>query len=173
MSRTRATMRDIAEECGVSLSTVSLVLSDNPRISTATRARVRAAVEKMGYEPDIHARGLALRTSRTLSVVVPEINHELSFTLEPLTDPGTASEGKLFQYDESLQCRVLCFIHRAHAALGHLTDYRVFSDLCELFGHSLTPFLTGTVHQVENGPKAYSPFSMASMSLSRSISPSG
>lgn len=75
MSKTGTTMKDIAEECGVSLSTVSLVLSNNPRISDETRQRVKAAVERSGYQPDVHAKGLALRTSRTLSVVVPEINH--------------------------------------------------------------------------------------------------
>ena len=68
-------MRDIADECGVSLSTVSLVLSNNPRISEATSGRVKAAIKRVGYQPDIRARGLALRTSRTISVVVPAINH--------------------------------------------------------------------------------------------------
>jgi DNA-binding LacI/PurR family transcriptional regulator len=68
-------MRDIADACGVSLSTVSLVLSNNPRISTPTRDKVWASVKKFGYQPDIHARGLALRRSKTLSVVVPDIEH--------------------------------------------------------------------------------------------------
>jgi DNA-binding LacI/PurR family transcriptional regulator len=68
-------MRDIAEECGVSLSTVSLVLSKNARISKATSERVKAAIKRVGYQPDIRARGLALRTSHTLSVVVPAINN--------------------------------------------------------------------------------------------------
>jgi len=68
-------MKDIAEACGVSLSTVSLVLNENPRISTETRAKVMAAMDKFGYQPDIHARGLALRSSQSLSVVVPQINH--------------------------------------------------------------------------------------------------
>jgi DNA-binding LacI/PurR family transcriptional regulator len=68
-------MKDIAKACGVSLSTVSLVLSDNPRISEETRSKVKEAVERFGYQPDIHATGLALKTSRTVCVVVPEINH--------------------------------------------------------------------------------------------------
>jgi DNA-binding LacI/PurR family transcriptional regulator len=75
MAKGPATMKDVAEACGVSLSTVSLVLSDNPRISEETRSKVKAAVERFGYQPDTHARGLALQTSRTLAVVVPEINH--------------------------------------------------------------------------------------------------
>ncbi|MFH0953836.1 MAG: LacI family DNA-binding transcriptional regulator, partial [Verrucomicrobiota bacterium] len=71
----RTTIKDIAKECGVSLSTVSLVLNNNPRISEKTRARVQSAVKKHGYQPNIHARGLASQTSQALSVVVPHLNH--------------------------------------------------------------------------------------------------
>lgn len=71
----RTTIKDIAKECGVSLSTVSLVLNNNPRISEKTRNRVLASVKKHGYQPNIHARGLASQTSQSLSVVVPHLNH--------------------------------------------------------------------------------------------------
>ena len=71
----RTTIKDIARECGVSLSTVSLVLNNNPRISDETRAKVLAVVDKHGYQPDNNARGLASRSSSTISVVVPHLNH--------------------------------------------------------------------------------------------------
>lgn len=71
----KTTIKDIARECGVSLSTVSLVLNNNPRISEKTRKRVLASVRKHGYQPNVQARSLASRTSHTLSVVVPHLNH--------------------------------------------------------------------------------------------------
>ncbi len=71
----RTTIKDIAKECDVSLSTVSLVLNKNPRISEKTRSRVLSAVARHGYQPNIHARGLASQTSQTVSVVVPHLNH--------------------------------------------------------------------------------------------------
>ena len=71
----RTTIKDIAKECGVSLSTVSLVLNNNSRISEKTRSRVLASVKKHGYQPNIHARGLASQTSEVISVVVPHLNH--------------------------------------------------------------------------------------------------
>jgi len=71
----RTTIKDIAKECGVSLSTVSLVLNNNPRISEKTRGRVLASVKRHSYQPNIHARGLASQTSQALSVVVPHLNH--------------------------------------------------------------------------------------------------
>lgn len=71
----RPTIKDIASACDVSLSTVSLVLNNHPRISAATRARVLAAVERFGYQPNIFARSLASKSSSALSVVVPHLNH--------------------------------------------------------------------------------------------------
>ncbi|NCC50809.1 MAG: LacI family transcriptional regulator [Spartobacteria bacterium] len=71
----RPTINDIAAECGVSLSTVSLVLNNNPRISEKTRLKVLAAVEKYQYQPNTQARALASRSSRSLSVIVPQLNH--------------------------------------------------------------------------------------------------
>ena len=52
----RTTIKDIARECGVSLSTVSLVLNDNPRISESTRRKVQDAVRRFGYQPNHQAR---------------------------------------------------------------------------------------------------------------------
>jgi len=76
----RATIADIAEEAGVSQSTVSLVINNNPRISEETRARVLAAIERNGYKPNIQARGLAMRSSRVISVVLPDIPHVFAET---------------------------------------------------------------------------------------------
>ncbi len=75
MNQTRTTIKDIARECGVSLSTVSLVLNDNPRISEKTREKVQEAVRRHSYQPNQQARGLASKSSRIMSVVVPNLNH--------------------------------------------------------------------------------------------------
>jgi DNA-binding LacI/PurR family transcriptional regulator len=74
-SKRRYTIKDIAEQSGVSLSTVSLVLNDNPRISQATRARVLETIERLGYQPNRMARALAWRHTRTLAVLVPQLRH--------------------------------------------------------------------------------------------------
>ena len=71
----RYTIKDIAEQSGVSLSTVSLVLNGNPRISAATRDRVHKTIERLGYQPNRMARALAWRHTRTLAVVVPQLRH--------------------------------------------------------------------------------------------------
>ncbi len=71
----RTTIKDIAQECGVSLSTVSLVLNNNPRISASTREKVLKAVERHQYQPNVFARSLASRSSHVISAVMPNLNH--------------------------------------------------------------------------------------------------
>lgn len=60
------TIRDVAQEAGVSIATVSYVLNDTGAVSEATRQRVLQAVEKLGYRPSILARGLQARESRMI-----------------------------------------------------------------------------------------------------------
>ncbi len=74
----RKTIKDIAKESGFSLSTVSLVLNNHPRISQATRERVMAVVKKYNFFPNSAARGLASKSSRTISVVVPNLTRVFS-----------------------------------------------------------------------------------------------
>ena len=69
----RPTIKDIARESGFSLSTVSLVLNNHPRISPATREKVMEVVRRHNYYPSVAARGLASKSSRTISVVVPHL----------------------------------------------------------------------------------------------------
>ncbi len=75
MKQKRITIKDIARDCGVSLSTVSLVLNNNPRISEGTRKKVLECVDRHGYQPNSQARGLASRSSRIFAVAVPALHH--------------------------------------------------------------------------------------------------
>ena len=69
----RPTIKDIAKESGFSLSTVSLVLNNHPRISPATREKVMEVVRKHNFYPNVAARGLASKSSKIISVVVPNL----------------------------------------------------------------------------------------------------
>jgi len=76
MGKTRVSIRDVARESGVSLTTVSLVLNKNDhRISDATRQRVIEAMDKLAYTPSRLARGLPNRRSKTLAILVPALQH--------------------------------------------------------------------------------------------------
>ena len=74
------TMKRIAGELGVSITTVSKVLNNRRDIGDATRARVLAKVAELGYQPNAVARSLTLRRTHTLGIVIPDLMH--SFFVE-------------------------------------------------------------------------------------------
>lgn len=67
------TIKDVAKEVGVAPSTVSRVLKDHPSISAETKERVRKAMDKLGYVPNISARNLVSKLSNAIGVVLPII----------------------------------------------------------------------------------------------------
>ena len=73
-------MRRIATELGVSVTTISKVLNGHSDIGKATRARVLAKVNELGYRPNAVARSLTLRRTHTLGVIIPDLMH--SFFVE-------------------------------------------------------------------------------------------
>jgi DNA-binding LacI/PurR family transcriptional regulator len=62
-------MSDVAELAGYSHQTVSRVLSGHPNVRPHTRARVMAAIQELGYRPNLAARALATGRTQTLGVV--------------------------------------------------------------------------------------------------------
>lgn len=66
-----ATIGDVAREAGVSVSTVSYVLSGKRSISGPTRERVEEAVAALGYRPHAGARALASSRSKVIALMVP------------------------------------------------------------------------------------------------------
>jgi LacI family transcriptional regulator len=67
------TLRDIAQACGVSVSTVSRALANNPAIAKKTRESIQALAKELDYRPNAQAR--ALKSSRTdaIGVVIPSL----------------------------------------------------------------------------------------------------
>lgn len=65
-------LKDLATELGLSLTTVSRALNDYPEVSDRTRARVKRAANRLGYRPNVIARGLAIGEIGTIAVVVPK-----------------------------------------------------------------------------------------------------
>lgn len=65
------TIKDVAKQAGVAVSTVSRVLSGNPRISAATTAKVKAVIKELGYQPNNSARSLSLGEANQVGVIFP------------------------------------------------------------------------------------------------------
>lgn len=71
------TIIDVARKAGVSPSTVSRVISNNPRISKETADKVRRIMKELGYHPNEIAKSLVSKTTRTLGIILPRPADEL------------------------------------------------------------------------------------------------
>lgn len=67
----RPTIRHIAKHAGVSVATVSRVTRDDPKVAPATRARVQASIDALGYTPSALGLSLAQQRHNTLGIVLP------------------------------------------------------------------------------------------------------
>lgn len=67
------TLADVARSAGVAPMTVSRFLNKHPNISEKTAKKVKAAIKKLNYAPNLAARVLAGQTSRAIGVVVPNL----------------------------------------------------------------------------------------------------
>lgn len=85
---TRVTIRDVAKKAGVSISTVSRVLSPqvNDYMREKTRGKVRGAIKELDYRPDMRAQSLRGRGTRIIGLVMPDalnpFYQELAYVLE-------------------------------------------------------------------------------------------
>ncbi|HEX3857031.1 MAG TPA: LacI family DNA-binding transcriptional regulator [Verrucomicrobiae bacterium] len=64
-------LKDIARHVGVSIMTVSKALRDEPDVSAATKARIKALAKQMGYVPDSSAQGLRTKTTKLFGLIIP------------------------------------------------------------------------------------------------------
>lgn len=67
-----ATIHDVAGEAGVSASTVSHVINRTRPVDPLTEARVRDAIARLGYRPNLLARSLRRRSTHTIGLLVPD-----------------------------------------------------------------------------------------------------
>ena len=69
------TIKDIARQCGVSVSTVSRVLNDRPDVSPENRRKVLSAIQRSNYIPNNTARDLVKTKSDAIGLVVRGVSN--------------------------------------------------------------------------------------------------
>jgi LacI family transcriptional regulator len=67
------TMRDVARVAGVSAKTVSLVFNDDPHVTQETRERVRWAMQKLNYVPNLLAKSFRAGADTAVGLAIPDI----------------------------------------------------------------------------------------------------
>ena len=69
------TIKDIAKECGVGISTVSRALKNHPDINPDTRKKIMEVIEKTGFIPNNSARNLKRTDAKCIAVLVKGITN--------------------------------------------------------------------------------------------------
>jgi len=88
-------MKDIAEDLGVSLMTVSKALRNHSDVAAETRERILRRARELQYQPNLTARGLASRRSFLIGLIVPDMMH--SFFAEVARGIGDRLEPQGYQ----------------------------------------------------------------------------
>ena len=90
MNKPQITIKDIARELGVSPSTVSRALKDNPDISVETRKTIQAYAREHHYKPNALALNLRTSKSNTIGVIIPQlVHHFFSCVLSGIEEEAT------------------------------------------------------------------------------------
>ena len=93
------TMREVAENAGVSIATVSHVINGTRFVSPEVRKRVKNVMQELGYRPNSLARSLRIGESKTIGMIVPDVANQF------FADISRQIENISFQQDYSV---ILC-----------------------------------------------------------------
>lgn len=80
-SKKRLTVHDVAQHAGVSTGTVSRVINNVPGVGADVARRVRAAIDDLGWQPNIAAQNIRASTSRMIGFIFSDIRNPLYATM--------------------------------------------------------------------------------------------
>ena len=94
----RVTIKDIAREAGVGLTSVSRALNDQPGVSETTRKRILEVAERLDFSPNPHARGLKLKQNpRAISALVKGPANPMFLLLTDHLEAAIRTRGYTFE----------------------------------------------------------------------------
>jgi DNA-binding LacI/PurR family transcriptional regulator len=119
-SRKRATIYDLAKELGISPSYVSKALNSHPSVNESIRQRVREKAQQLNYRHNSRAANLRRGTSRTIGVVVPQINESF------FSDAIAGIEEVCFAHNHSL---VICQSRESYEKEGKAIETLIHQNV--------------------------------------------
>ena len=144
MARKRhISLKDLANELGVSVSTVSRALNDSYEISPEMRERVKALAEQWNYRPNPFALSLLKNTPRIIGIIVPDlVTHFYSSIISGINDVVRQNGYSVIitssyeQYEQELHCVEDLVNMRVEGILACLSqetiDYSHFLSLSDM-----------------------------------------
>ncbi|MDH6363354.1 LacI family transcriptional regulator [Enterococcus sp. PF1-24] len=89
----KITIKDIAKEAGVSVSTVSRVLNNHPSVNPQKRKIVQEVIERENFQPSMLARGMVSNQTKNIAVVLSDINNPYFTDLVAQIDEASRENG--------------------------------------------------------------------------------
>src|SRR5579859_1034479 len=86
-------LEQVARRAKVSTATVSRVLNNASVVKSSTRARVVKAIEELKYHPNLHARSLAGGKSKTIGVIVSNLENPFFLDVYKAVESGANAAG--------------------------------------------------------------------------------
>ncbi len=86
-------LEEVAKKANVSTATVSRVLNNAVAVKSSTRSRVMQAIEELKYHPNLHARNLAGGKSRTLGIIVSNMENPFFFDIIKAAESDAHAQG--------------------------------------------------------------------------------
>jgi DNA-binding LacI/PurR family transcriptional regulator len=97
----KVTLQDVADHAGVSMKTVSNVVRGYRHVSPAMRDRVQAAVDELGYRPNVSGRSLATGRSNMLAFAFPDLRRPYFADLAHVFSQVAGARGHLLLLEET------------------------------------------------------------------------
>jgi LacI family transcriptional regulator len=133
----------VARRARVSTATVSRVLNNTGLVKSTTRARVLKAIEELKYSPNLHARSLAGGKSRSIGVIVSNIENPFFLDIYKVVEEGAHNAGyelvmaNTDYSSERLVTSIRLMIGRRVAGLAAIVSEMDTDLIEELTGHRI------------------------------------
>ncbi|GAA2127712.1 substrate-binding domain-containing protein [Streptomyces synnematoformans] len=144
--RRRSTIREVADRAGVSVATVSRILSGDYPASPTTRKRVMLAVEELDYVANAHARALAGTSAKSVAIVLNSVISPAYAHVAQGVEAQTAAEGRLCLIgttggDPERELAMVQFMREQHAEavilVGNVVADETYHKRMSRYAHGL------------------------------------
>lgn len=145
--RRRSTIREVAGRAGVSVATVSRILTGSYPASPATRARVMRAVKELDYVANAHARALAGTPSKSIAIVLNSVISPAYANVAQGVETQAAAQGRLCLIgttggDPERELAMVKFMREQHAEavilVGNVVADEKYRERMSQYAHALT-----------------------------------
>ncbi|GAB3651654.1 LacI family DNA-binding transcriptional regulator [Glycomyces tarimensis] len=140
------TIREVAKRAGVSVATVSRILSGTYPASPATRSRVMKAVEELDYVANVHARALVGNTRKSIAIIVNSVISPHYAHVAQGVQTQTAADNRLCQIgttggDAERELEMVQFMREQHPEavilVGNVAADEAYKSRMSRYAHAL------------------------------------